>query len=66
MTNIKSRIISVLSLLCLFSLLMAVPAFAIDESEVEAAVNASSREEVTGNVLIWFLCAVASSRYRRR
>ena len=59
MTNIKSRIISVLSLLCLFSLLMAVPAFAIDESEVEAAVNASSREEVTGNVLIWFLCAVA-------
>lgn len=41
------------------ALALAVPAFAIEESEVEAAVNATSREEVTGNVLIWFLCAVA-------
>ena len=42
----------ILSILC-------VPAFALDESEVEAAVAASSKEAVTGNVLIWFLCAVA-------
>ena len=42
----------ILSVLC-------VPAFALDESEVEAAVAASSKEAVTGNVLIWFLCAVA-------
>ena len=42
----------VLSALC-------VPALALDESEVEAAVAASSKEAVTGNVLIWFLCAVA-------
>lgn len=43
----------------LLALVLAVPAFAIEESEVEAAVSATSREEVTGNVLIWFLCAVA-------
>ena len=34
------------------------PAFAITEAEVEAQVNATSRETVTGNVLIWFLCAI--------
>ena len=38
---------------------LCVPAFALDESEVEAAVAASSKEAVTGNILIWFLCAVA-------
>lgn len=37
---------------------LAVPAFAITEAEVEAQVAASSKETVTGNVLIWFLCAI--------
>lgn len=37
---------------------LAVPAFAITEAEVEAQVAASSKEAVTGNVLIWFLCAI--------
>ena len=37
----------------------SVPAFAISESEVEAEVAASGKEVVVGNVLIWFLCAVA-------
>lgn len=36
-----------------------VPAFAITESEVEAIIAESSKEAVAGNVLIWFLCAVA-------
>lgn len=48
-------------MLCLTLLLgafFAVPAFAVTESEVEAQVAASSKEVVTGNVLIWFLCAV--------
>ena len=39
--------------------LLSATAFAIDESEVESAIAASSREEVAGNVFIWFLCAVA-------
>ena len=37
---------------------LSVPAFAITEAEVEAQVSATSREMVTGNVLIWFLCAI--------
>ena len=37
---------------------LTLPAFAITESEVEAQVSAAGREAVTGNVLIWFLCAV--------
>lgn len=41
------------------ALMLCTPAFALEESEVEAAVAASSKEAVTGNVLIWFLCAVA-------
>lgn len=39
-------------------LALAVPAVALEESDVEAAVSSSSREAVTGNVLVWFLCAV--------
>ncbi len=39
--------------------LLSSAAYAIDESTVESAIAASSREEVAGNVFIWFLCAVA-------
>ena len=38
---------------------MSTSAFAISESDVEAAVSASGKEAVSGNVLIWFLCAIA-------
>ena len=34
------------------------PVFALTESEVEAQIEASGKEAVVGNVLIWFLCAV--------
>lgn len=37
---------------------LTVPAFAITEAEVEAQVAATSKEAVTGNVLVWFLCAI--------
>lgn len=39
--------------------LFTLPAFAISEGEVQAQVDAVGRESVTGNLLIWFLCAVA-------
>ena len=55
----KEKIIGFLSLAALMAIILCVPAFALEESEVEAAVVASSKEAVTGNVLIWFLCAVA-------
>lgn len=35
------------------------PVFAITESEVENQVNAVGKETVTGNIFIWFLCAIA-------
>ena len=41
------------------ALMLCTPVFALEESEVEAAVAAFSKEAVTGNVLIWFLCAIA-------
>ncbi len=43
------------ALCCLFS----TQAFAISEGDVQAAVDASSKETVSGNVFIWFLCAIA-------
>lgn len=46
-------------MLCLLLVtVFATPAFAITEAEVEAQVNASGKDAVTGSVLIWFLCAV--------
>lgn len=55
----KKRILSLLPLALALAAVLLTPAFALTESEVEAQVAASSKEAVTGNVLIWFLCAVA-------
>ena len=38
---------------------MSTNGFAISESDVESAVSASGKEAVSGNVLVWFLCAIA-------
>lgn len=40
-------------------LVMSTSAFAISESDVESTVSASGKEAVSGNVLVWFLCAIA-------
>lgn len=55
----KKRILSFLPLALVLVALLCTPAFALTEAEVEAQVAASSKEAVTGNVLIWFFCAVA-------
>lgn len=55
----SKRILTVLFLAVLVVSVLCVPAFALTESEVEAQVASSGKEAVTGNVLIWFLCAVA-------
>ena len=52
----KRVLMPLLLVLLLFAL--STSAFAIDESEVESAIASSSREEVAGNVFIWFLCAI--------
>lgn len=48
---------SLLILTAIYSLSISV--FAVTEAEVEAQVAAIGKEGVAGNVLIWFLCAVA-------
>lgn len=55
----KKRILSLLPLILLLAAMLCTPAFALTEAEVEAEVAASGKAAVTGNVLIWFLCAVA-------
>ncbi len=35
------------------------PVFAMTESEIQDQVNAMGKEAASGNVLIWFLCAIA-------
>lgn len=53
----RKRVILIILLVLLTSAL-STTAFAIDESEVESAIAASSQPEVAGNVFIWFLCAI--------
>ncbi len=38
---------------------LSTAAFALEESEVQSAIAASSVTEVSGNIFIWLLCAVA-------
>lgn len=37
----------------------ALPAFAISESDVQNAVASQGKETVSGNLFVWFLCAIA-------
>lgn len=54
----KRRVI--LAVFVIFVVLMVtVTCYAVTEEEVSAAVNASSKESVSGNLFIWFICAIA-------
>ena len=46
-------------LILVLVLVMSTSAFAISESDVESAVSSAGKEAVSGNVLVWFLCAIA-------
>ena len=48
----------ILPLMAVLLMICSTPALAITEAEVEAQVSTAGKETVTGNVLIWFLCAV--------
>ena len=39
--------------------LFSLTCYALTEEEVQAAVDANGKESVSGNVLVWFLCAIA-------
>lgn len=55
----KYKILITLAVVTVMFLLCTVPAFALTESEVQDQVNSAGRESVTGNVWVWFLCAIA-------
>ena len=54
-----NKILFAALLAALIAVMFCQPVFAITESDVQAQVDASSKEAVAGNVLVWFLCAVA-------
>lgn len=53
------RLLAAAFLTVALSFAVCQPALAISEADVQAKVEASGKESVTGNVLIWFLCAIA-------
>ena len=61
----KKYILRCLLLLALV-LSLATYAFAITESDVESAISASGKEAVSGNVFVWFLCAIAFLKVSQR
>ena len=51
----------------ILSCLLCQPAFAaISESDVQAQVDAVGKEAVSGNVFIWFLCAIGFLKSARK
>lgn len=55
----RNRILLIFAVMLVMVFMVSVPAFAMTESEVQAQVDAHGKEAVTGNVFIWFLCAIA-------
>ena len=53
------KLFTALFLMGLFFCLSSQTAFAFSESDAQAQVDAAGREAVSGNVLVWFLCAIA-------
>ncbi len=53
------RMILIASLVVALVAFTSMEAFALTTDEVQAQVNAQGKEAVTGNILVWFLCAVA-------
>ncbi|MCI8471755.1 MAG: hypothetical protein HFE65_01465 [Clostridiales bacterium] len=55
----KYKILILMTVVIAMVSFTTIPAFALTESEVQDQVNAVGKEAVTGNVFIWFLCAIA-------
>lgn len=57
----KKKIILLITLTACMVLFCSMPVFAseLTEAEVEQAVASQGKEAVTGNVFVWFLCAIA-------
>lgn len=55
----KTKILILLTVVFTMVSITTIPAFALTESEVQDQVNAIGKEGVTGNIFVWFLCAIA-------
>lgn len=57
----RKKVLTLIVLTACMVLLCAMPVFAseLTEAEVEQAVASQGKEAVTGNVFVWFLCAIA-------
>ena len=53
------KVLTAAFLVALLLCLSCQTAFAFSESDAQAQVDAAGREAVSGNVLVWFLCAIA-------
>ena len=55
----KNKILFVIAVTLIMVSLFSVSAFAISEGDVQAAVDKHGKDVVTGNIFVWFLCAIA-------
>ena len=55
----KKKVLFILAVTLCMLVVCSVPAFAVSESEVQAAVDEYGKDAVTGNIFVWFLCAIA-------
>lgn len=55
----KKRWIHILIISIVLVLMMSTSVFAITDADVQAAVDNGGKEAVSGNIFIWFLCAIA-------
>ena len=53
------KILIIIQIVLIVISLCSITVLAITESEVQTQVAAHGKEQVTGNIFIWFLCAVA-------
>ena len=53
------KVLTAAFLIALLFCLSSQTAFAFSEGDAQAQVDAAGREAVSGNVLVWFLCAIA-------
>ncbi len=53
------KYIKFLIFVSVFAVILSVSVFALTENEVQEEVSRIGREGVTGNIFVWFLCAVA-------
>ncbi len=55
----KSKMKCIIPIMLILIFMFSMTCFAVTDAEVQAAVDGSSKESVSGNLFVWFLCAIA-------